>query len=131
MRENADKNNSKYGHFSRRALQETIPDTSKFKSLNEDPILKREASLQLFLCKLKQTNFFNKNVYGKFYPSGFPPACIYGTPKMHRFSSSDSFPKLHSVVSSIDILNFNLAPFLCDLLSHLVSDDYSSFCFSN
>ena len=25
------------------------------------------------------------------YPSGFPPARIYGTPKMHKFSFGDSF----------------------------------------
>ena len=46
-----------------------------------------------------------------------PPACIYGTPKMHKFSSSDSFPKLRPIVSSIDTFNYNLACFLCDLLS--------------
>ena len=37
-----------------------ISDTSKFEKLNEDPILKREASLQRFLLKLKQKNFFNE-----------------------------------------------------------------------
>ena len=40
------------------ATQEIISDTSKFKKLNEDPTLKREASLQRFLRKLKQKNFF-------------------------------------------------------------------------
>ena len=30
------------------------------------------------------------------YPSGSAPARIYGTPKMHKFSSSDLFPKLLS-----------------------------------
>ena len=39
------------------AIQELILDTSKFEKLNEDPTLKREASLQRFLCKLKQKNF--------------------------------------------------------------------------
>ena len=44
---------------------------------------------------------------------------------MHKFSSSDSFPKLHPIVSSIGTFNYNLARFLCDLLSPLVRNDYS------
>ena len=59
------------------------------------------------------------------YPSGSAPARIYGTPKMHKSSSSDSFPKLHPIVSSIGTFNYNLARFLCDLCSPLVSNDYS------
>ena len=59
------------------------------------------------------------------YPSGSSPARIYGTPKMHKFSSSDSFPKLRPIVSSIGTFNYNLARFLCDLLSPLVPNDYS------
>ena len=66
--------------------------------------MKREASLQRFLRKLKQKNVFNENEHDKLYPSGSAPARIYGTPKMHKFSSSDSFPKLHPIVSSIIIL---------------------------
>ena len=60
------------------AIQEIISNTSKFENLNEDPILKREASLQSFLCKLKQKNFFNKNEFDKLYPSVSAPARIYG-----------------------------------------------------
>ena len=71
-----------------------ISDTSKFEKFNEDPTLKQEASLQRFLCNLKQKNCFNENVYGKLYSSGSAPASIYGTPKMYKFSSSDTFPKL-------------------------------------
>ena len=48
-----------------------------------------------------------------------------GPPKMHKFSSSDSFPKLCSIVSSTGTFNYNLAQFLCDLLSPLVPNDYS------
>ena len=87
--------------------------------------MKREASLQCSLRKLKQKNFFNKNEYDKLYPSGSAPARIYGTPKMHKFSPSDSFPKLRSVLSSIGTFNYNLARFLCDLFSPLVPNDYS------
>ena len=71
------------------AIQEIISDTYKFEKLNEDPTLKREASLQRFLRKLKQKNFFNEIEYDKLYPSGSAPARIYGTPKMHKFSSNN------------------------------------------
>ena len=87
--------------------------------------MNHEASLQHFLRKLKQKNFFNEIEYDKLYPSGSAPARIYGTPKMHKFSSSDSFPKLRPIVSSIGTFNYNLARFLCDLLSPLVPNDYS------
>ena len=104
-------------------IEEIISDTSKFEKLNEDPTLKREASLQRFLRKLKQKNFFNEIEYDKLYPSGSAPALIYGTPKMHKLSSSDSFPKLRLIVSSIGTFNYNLARFLCDLPSPLVLND--------
>ena len=87
--------------------------------------MKREASLQRFLRKLKQRKIFNENEYDKLYPSGSALARIYGTPKMHKFSSSDSFPKLRSIVSSIGTFNHNLAQFLCDLPSPLAPNDYS------
>ena len=73
------------------ATEEIITDTSKFEKLSEDPTLKCEASLQRFLRKLKQKNFFNEIEYDKLYPSGSAPTRIYGTPKMSKFSSNDSF----------------------------------------
>ena len=107
------------------AIEEIISDSSKFEKLNEDLTLKRKVSLQRFLRKLKQKNFFNEVEYDKLYPSVSVPACIYGTPKMHKFSSSNSFPKLCPIVSSIGTFNYNLAHFLCGLLSPLVPNDYS------
>ena len=44
---------------------------------------------------------------------------------MHKFSSSDIFPKLCPIVSFIGTFNYDLARFLCDLLSPVVPDDYS------
>ena len=44
---------------------------------------------------------------------------------MHKFSSSDLFPKLRPIVSSIGTFNYNFARSLCDLLSPLVPNDYS------
>ena len=87
--------------------------------------MKREASLQHFLRKLKQKNFFTEIKYDKLYPSGSAFARIYGTPKMHKFSSSGSFPKPRPIVSSVGTFNCNLARFLCDLLAPFVSNDYS------
>ena len=111
--------------LSNNAIEEIISDTSKFEKLSEDPTLKREASLQRFLRKLKQKNFFNEIEYDKLYPSGSAPARIYGTPKMHKFSFSDSFPKRRQILSSIGTFNYNLGRFLCDLFSPLVLNDYS------
>ena len=75
--------------------------------------------------KLKQKNFFNEIEYDKLYASGSAPACFYGTSKMPKFSASDSFPKLRPIVSSIGTFDYILARFLCDLLSHLIPNDYS------
>ena len=91
------------------AIEEIISGTSKYENLNEDPTLKPDASLQRFLRKLKQRKFFQEIEYDKLYPSGSPPARIHGTPKIHKFSSSDSFPKLPPIVSSIATFNYNLS----------------------
>ena len=49
------------------AIEEIISDTSKFEKHNEDPTWKREASLQRFLHKLRQKDFFNEIEYDKLY----------------------------------------------------------------
>ena len=59
------------------------------------------------------------------YPSGSSPVRIYGTPKMGKFSFSDSCPKLRLIVSTISTFNYNLVRFLCGLLSPLFPNDYS------
>ena len=72
--------------------------------------------------------FYKKSwssINDKLYPSGSALACIYDTPKMHKFSSSDSFPKPRLILSSIGTSNYNLARFLCNILSPLVPNDYS------
>ena len=78
--------------------------------------MKREASLQRFLGQLKRKNIFNEIEYDKLYPSSSAPARIHGTPKMHKSSSNDSFPKLCSIVSFIGTFKYNLARFLSDLM---------------
>ena len=59
------------------------------------------------------------------YSSGSAPAPIYGTPKMHKFFSNDSFPRLRPIVWSIGTFNYNLDRFFWDLLSPLVPNNYS------
>ena len=67
--------------------------------------------------------FFNEIEYDKLYLPGSAPALTYGTPKMHKFSSRDLFPKLRPITSSIGTFNYDLARFFCDLLSPLVPND--------
>ena len=59
------------------------------------------------------------------YPSGSALASIYGTPKMRKLFSSDSFPQLRPILLSISTFNYNLSRFLCDPLSLLVPNNYS------
>ena len=82
-------------------IEEIISDPSKFGRLYKDSNLKRKASLQHFFGKLKEKNFFREIEYDKFYPSGSAPAHIYGTPKIHKFSSSDSFLTLCPIASVV------------------------------
>ena len=74
---------------------------------------------------MKQKNFSNETEYDKLYPPASAPARIYGTPKMHKFLSSDSFPELFLIVSSIGTFSYNLSRFLSDFLSPLGPNDYS------
>ena len=59
------------------------------------------------------------------YPPSSSPAWIYSTRKMHKVSSSDSFPKLRPIVLSIGTFNYIRARFFCNLLSPLVPHGYS------
>ena len=87
--------------------------------------MKRHASLQPFLRKLKRKAFFSENECDKFYQNGSAPASIYGTFKMYKFSYSDSLPKLHLIVSPVGTFNYNVTRLLCDLNSPFLPNDYS------
>ena len=102
-------------------ILELISDKSKFKKLNEDVTIKREGQLQRFLRKLKKDGCLNDVTYNKIYPNGSHPARIYGLPKMHKSFGSNNYPKFRPIVSSIGTYNYNLAKFLCQLLSPLPS----------
>ena len=107
------------------AKKEIISDKTKSKELPEDVTIKREAELQRFLRTLKTEEKCLNDVDYKFiYPSGSFPAKIYGTPKMHKLTDSDSFPNLRPIVSSVGTYNYNLAKYLCNLLSPHLPEQY-------
>ena len=56
---------------------------------------------------MKQKNFFNEIEYDKLYPSGSAPARIYGTLKIHKFSSS--IPLQETIDIAINLI-FNHNP---------------------
>ena len=106
------------------AIDEITSETSKFESSMKNQPWEVKLHYNAFYVSWNK-NFFSEIEYDKLYPSGSAPARIYGTPKMHKFSSSDSFTKLRPIVSSIGTFNYGLARFVCDLLSPLVPNDYS------
>ena len=81
--------------------------------------MNREVSLQCILRKLKQKKIFNENEYDKLYLSGSAPAHSYGTPKMYKFYSSDTFPKLR-IVSSIGTFYYDLARFYLRYVDYIL-----------
>ena len=81
--------------------------------------------LQRFLRTLKNEKKCLNDVDYKFiYPSGSAPAKIYGTPKMHKLTDSDTFPKLRPIVFSVGTYNYNLAKYLRNLLSPHLPEQY-------
>ena len=77
----------------------------KTQKLCADPTLLREGQLQRFLRKLKNKQFFTKEVYDEIYPSSSKSASLYGLPKIHKLNiQRDNLP-LRPIVSSIDIYN--------------------------
>ena len=114
-------------------LPDIISDTSKFKKLSVDPTLLREGQLQHFPRKLKNKQFFTKEIYDKIYPSGSKPASIYGLPKIHKLNVQRNNLSLCPIVSSIGTYNYHRSKFLTDLLdpiiptSHCTKDSFT-FC---
>ena len=94
-----------------------INDVSKFRPIKEDPTLLREGRLQRLLRKLKKDGHLDSDVYENIYPKGSQPARIYGLPKMHKDRGPNSAPPFRPIVSSIGTYNYNLAKYLCNLLS--------------
>ena len=100
-----------------KGILKIINDSSRFRPIKEDPTLSREGRLQRLLRKLKKDGHLDKAVYENIYPKGSQPARIYGLPKLHEDFGANSTPPFRTIVSSIGTYNYNLAKYLCDLLS--------------
>ena len=48
-------------------------------------------------------------------------AKIYGTPKMHKLTDSDSFPKFRPIFPSVGTFNYNLSEYLYNLFSVIIN----------
>ena len=96
-------------------LSDIITDTSKFKKLSADPMLLREGQLQCFLRKLKNKQFFTKEVCDKVYPSGSKPASIYGLPKIHKLNVLSNNLSLCPTITIISLSSL----LICLILSFL------------
>ena len=107
---------------------------SKFKPLSQDPTLQREGKLQRLLRKLNKKGHFEDDDYSRIYPKGSNPARIYGLPKMHKPPQQGAVPPYRPIVSSIGAYIYNLAKYLCNLLTPLIPAEFcveDSFSFVN
>ena len=101
-------------------LSDIVSETSKFKKLSVDPKLLRERQLQRFLRRLKNKQFFTKEVCDKIYPSDSKPPSIYGLPKIHILNVQRKNLSLGPIVSSTGTYNYHLSKFLTDLLDPII-----------
>ena len=89
--------------------------------------------MQRFLRKLKNKQFFTKEVYDKIYPSNSKPISIYGLPKIHKLNVQRNNLSLRPIVFSISTYNYHLSKFLTDLLdpiipaSHCTKDSFTLY----
>ena len=99
---------------------ELLNDESKFKQLTSDPTKLREGQLQCYLRKLNNKGYFDESVYDYIYPAGSLPSKLYGTTKIHNIKEKSDIPPLRPIVSSINSYNYNLASYLCELLTPFI-----------
>ena len=95
--------------------------------------LLRGGQLHRFLRKLKNKQFFTKEVYNKLYPSGSKHASIYGLPKIHKLNALSNNLSLRPIVSSIGTYSYHFSKFLTDLLDPIIptshcTKDSITFC---
>ena len=88
-----------------------------FRPIKEDPTLLREGRLQRLLRKLKKGGHLDNVVYENIYRKGSQLARIYSLPKMHKDRGPNFTPPFRLIVSPIGTYNYNLAKYLCNLLS--------------
>ena len=80
--------------------------------------------MQQLLRKLKKNGHLDNGVYENIYPKGSQLARIYGLPKMHKDREPNSAPPFRPIISPIGTYNYNLAKYLCRLLTPHIPTDY-------
>ena len=105
-------------------MYELLNDESKFKQLTSDPRKLREGQLQRYLRKLNNKGYFDESIYDYIYPAGSLPSRLYGTPKIHKIKEKSDIPPLRPIVLSINSYNYNLASYLCALLTPFIPTAY-------
>ena len=73
---------------------------------------------------MKKDGHLDNAVYENIYPKGSQPARIYGPPKLHKDRGPNSTPPFRPIVSSIGAYSYNLAKYLCDLLSPYIPTEH-------
>ena len=101
----------------RNSILNIINDATKFKLVKDDPTILREGKLQRYLRKLNMAGHLDDRTYTSIYPCGSQPARIYGLPKMHKLRGPNGLPKFRPIVSFIGTYSYDLAKFLCGLLT--------------
>ena len=71
-------------------------------------------------------NIFTKDIYNKIYPTGSQPSRLYGLPKLHKTENSSKVSPFRPIVSSIGSFNYNLAKYLCDILTPLIPAEHTT-----
>ena len=105
-----------------RIIYNIIKEHTKFKGFSTDQPIARDGQLQRFLRSMKYKQGFAKEFYYKIYPSGFKPAFIYGTLKIHKLKSNNiNNLFLCPSTCSIGTYNYNSAKFAYSLLEPVIS----------
>ena len=105
-------------------MYELLNDESKFKQLTSDPTKLCEGQLQCYLRKLSNKGYFDESIYNYIYPAGSLPSRLYGTPKIHKIKKKSERKTLRPIVSSINSYNYNLASYICALLTPFIPTAY-------
>lgn len=92
-----------------------INDSTKFKCLPDDPIIKREFSLINLLKRLLKEESITEQFFKIASPKGSNPGRLYGLPKIHK----DDTP-LRPVLSALKTFNYGLGKALTQMLSDII-----------
>ena len=101
-------------------MYELLNDESKFKQLISDPTKLCESQLQRYLRKLNNKGYFDKSIYDCIYPAGSLPSRLCGTPKIYKIKKKSDIPPLRPILLSINSYTYNLASYLCAILTPFI-----------